>query len=428
MQKTLTNDEKYEIVYEELSTNDITFKGGMIDHIHQWFRLTPSFSPKLIHYMKKITNTKKEHKVLEPFLGASTTVVECMKEGIDSVGIDINPVFVAVGKAAIEWNINTVELKKIRNNLHNQYIKDCTGVDAMKLDEFCLKFEVQVPPIHKPEKWWREDVIKRLLILKKRIYEMKDEKIRHFFYVGLLCKVVDVASVNRLHPTLTFCDRSKDKIDVEKEVFSHFDMMIQDLTSAQKISSPGKTQILEGDSTKINELPLMFKKFDRVFTSPPYPNRYSYVWETRPQLYFGDIFDKPSQAADLDIKTIGGTWGKATSNLAKGKIEPLNKELQKIMAEVDNELRPKDVLMANYVMKFFNLLYLQIKEMKEHLNDGAMCCYVVGNSRIKDVEVYTDILLADLFVSLGYTIPKIVRIRKRIGRRKLYEAIVIAKK
>lgn len=428
MQKTLTNNEKYEIVYEELSTNDITFKGGMIDHIHQWFRLTPSFSPKLVHFMKKITDTKKGHKVLEPFLGASTTVIECMKEGIDCVGIDINPVFVKVGQTAIQWDLDVNHLRKTNEEILRKYHESIVGIDKLDLSNFCDKFNVEIPKIHKPEKWWRDDVLKRILLIKKFIYELQEDKVKHFFYVGLISKVVDVANVNRSHPTLTFCDRSNDKIDVESEIFNKFEVMIKDLENAKTIKNPGKAQVVEGDSTKISELKLLYDKFDRVFTSPPYPNRYSYVWETRPQLYFGDIFDKPSQAADLDIKTIGGTWGKATSNLAKGIEEPINVEVGKIMDSVCSEIRQKDNLMANYVMKFFNLLYLQIKEMKKHLNDGAMCCYVVGNSRIKDVEVYTDILLADLFVSLGYTIPKIVRIRKRIGRRKLYEAIVIAKK
>lgn len=428
MQKQLINDEKYEIVYEELSPKDVTFKGGMVDHIHQWFRLTPSFSPKLVHYMKQLTNTNKNHKVLEPFLGASTTVIECMKEGIDCVGVDINPVFVKVGQAAIDWNFDTDNLIKLKENIQSEYREMIKDVDKLDLTVFCQKFNVSIPPIHKPEKWWREDVLKRLLIIKKLINELNDKREKHFFYVGLISKVVDVASVNRSHPTLTFCDRSKDKIDVENEIFSKFEVMIKDLESVKKISNPGNAQVIEGDSTNISELALMFKKFDRVFTSPPYPNRWSYVWETRPQLYFGDIFNNPGQAADLDIKTIGGTWGKATSNLAKGIIEPENDDVAKIMKQVDLEIRCKDNLMANYVMKFFNLLYLQIKEMKKVLNDGAICCYVVGNSRIKDVEVYTDILLADMFVSLGFSVQKIIRIRKRIGRKKLYEAIVVAKK
>lgn len=427
MQDTLASGTRYKMVYEDLPTRDVTFKGGLVDHIHQWFRLTPSFSPKLVHYMKQITDTGVGHKVLDPFSGANTTVIECMREGIDCVGVDINPVFVMVGQAEIDWSLDIHNLIERRDRLKTMFELNVPLVDKLSMQNFCEKYNVALPPIHKPEKWWREDVLKRLLLIKKFVGELDDEKERRFFNVGLLSKVVDVANVNRSHPTLTFCDRNNDFIDVSTEIFSKYEVMIHDLENAQKIKKPGKSQILEGDSTKISNLKLIFKKFDRVFTSPPYPNRYSYVWETRPQLYFGDIFDKASQAADLDIKTIGGTWGKATSNLAKGIIVPENEEVAKIVGSVCSEIRVKDNLMANYVMNYFNLLYLQIKSLGSVLNKDAQCCYVVGNSRIKDVEVYTDIILADLFISLGYSVPKIIRVRKRLGRKKLYESIVVAR-
>jgi hypothetical protein len=378
--------------------------------------------------MKRLTDTGVEHKVLDPFSGANTTVIECMKEGIDCVGVDVNPVFVKVGQAEIDWGLDVDRLEERYRELKFQFERTVSSVDALALQLFCEKYNVQIPKITRPEKWWRDDVLKRLLLIKKFVGQIDDDRERRFFSVGLLSKVVDLANVNRSHPTLTFCDRSDDSINVGVEVFSKYEVMIDDLKDAQKIKKPGRSQIVEGDSTKICDLALTFKKFDRVFTSPPYPNRYSYVWETRPQLYFGDIFDKPCQAADLDIKTIGGTWGKATSNLAKGIVEPEDINVAKILESVCSEIRLKDNLMANYVMTYFNLLYLQIKSLREVLNEGAQCCYVVGNSRIKDVEVYTDILLADLFVSLGYSVPKIVRVRKRLGRKNLYEAIVLAKK
>lgn len=427
-QTVLFDEEKYSIVLDDLPYNDVTFKGGRADHIHQWFRLTPSFSPKLVHYMKRKTNTTKEHAVLDPFSGAGTTAIECKKEGINCVGIDINPIFVKVGQAALKWDLNLNRLVETKSKIFNMYDDLTTGIDKIELDTFCMEYGVKVPTIHNPTRWWREDVLKRLLLLKKIIYEIPDSDIRHFYYVGLLAKVVDLANVHRRHPTLTFTDRSTDIIDVRTEIYRHLNIMIEDIKKVQQIEKPGKAYIIEGNSTELSKLNLPIQKFDRVITSPPYPNRYSYVWDTRPHLYFGDIYSKAHEAAALDKLTIGGTWGSATSDLASCKIEPVDKAVDSITSALINEIRIKDNLMANYVLKYFNMMYLHLKDMRNVLNDNSTCCYVVGNSRIKNVDVYTDILLADMFESLDFHVDEIIRVRKRIGRKKLYEAIVVATK
>ena len=60
-------------------------------------------------------------------------------------------------------------------------------------------------------------------------------------------------------------------------------------------------------------------KYDTVITSPPYPNRISYIRELRPYMYWLDYIETSEQASDLDLKAMGGTWGKATSLLSTWK-------------------------------------------------------------------------------------------------------------
>src|SRR5207244_3369709 len=106
-------------------------------------------------------------------------------------------------------------------------------------------------------------------------------------------------------------------------------------------------EVLWIDSTSDDVLKVK-GKIDRVITSPPYPNRYSYVWNTRPHLYLLGMFTNAKQASDLDQKTIGGTWGTATSSLIKGTIEPAYPVVAKEVGPVAEEIRKTDNLMANY--------------------------------------------------------------------------------
>ena len=58
---------------------------------HNWFRFVLSFPPHLVRdYLAKF-HIQAGHCVLDPFCGTGTTVVECKKQGIASVGVEANP-------------------------------------------------------------------------------------------------------------------------------------------------------------------------------------------------------------------------------------------------------------------------------------------------------------------------------------------------
>jgi hypothetical protein len=205
--------------------------------------------------------------------------------------------------------------------------------------------------------------------------------------------------------------------------------MLADLEKVAALTNIGEAEIHNVDATNPqikSELP----PIDRVVTSPPYPNRYSYVWNTRPHLYLLGFFEGPKEASQLDLKTIGGTWGTATSVLAKGRLEPAFKIIEREVSPLAEKIRQADNLMANYVMKYFNTLAQQIVSQDRLLARDAQVAYVVGCSTIKDVYVETDVLLGKIFegLDLGYKVRRIERFRQRHSGKDLHEATVYAAK
>jgi DNA modification methylase len=222
--------------------------------------------------------------------------------------------------------------------------------------------------------------------------------------------VPDLTNVTLGRLQLHFIDRSEDEINVINTYNSQAEVVIEDLKLIHDLDNHAYCELFHTDSTNLDVE--ISKKANIVITSPPYPNRYSYVWNTRPHLYFLDIFDKPKDASSLDLKTIGGTWGVATSNLKKGEIEPIYNELDEILNPIIKKIRDKDNLMANYVMKYFNLLAKQIVEMEKAVTDDVRVAYVVGNSSIKGVYVATDVLLGEIFeaLNLGYKTTEVFKV------------------
>lgn len=411
--------------YNHIPVQQSTFKAGLAAHVHRWFRLTPSFGPDLVREMLGQLECNKDEVVLDPFSGASTTLIESKLEGHDSYGFEINPFLHWVGKTSLNWNLSESALEETKDHIEQEFRskKKIISFDSLEANGY------EIPKIHNPLRWWRPDVLADLLILKKSIIECSpDQEISDFFLLTLAGVLVpDLTNVTLGRLQLHFIERDQDNINVIESFVNHADGMIEDIGNIQRLGIQSNSEIFHTNSVTLEGVSLK-KPINCVITSPPYPNRYSYVWNTRPHLYLFDFFSTPKEASALDKETIGGTWGTATSILSKGVIEPSFEFMETSICPVIESIRKEDNLMANYVMKYFNLLAEQIKAMDLLPQNDLRCAYVVGNSRIKGVYIETDVLLGNIFQGFGYDLQSIDRIRKRHSGKDLHESIVYAEK
>jgi hypothetical protein len=416
---------KNAVSYKHIPVQQSTFKAGLAAQVHRWFRLTPSFGPDLVREMLVQLRCAKSEVVLDPFSGASTTLIESAFEGQDSYGFEINPFLYWVGKTSINWDIDTTALKDDLNHIIEVFKSEASKIDFSNLEENDLK----IPNIHNPLRWWRKDVLTHLLILKRAIHNCsKCQAHRDLFLLGLAGVLVpDLTNVTLGRLQLHFIERDNEEIDVITTFKNHIGIMIADLIALSNFNDAGNAKIFNTNSITLEGVSLE-KPISCVITSPPYPNRYSYVWNTRPHLYMLDFFSTSKEAADLDKETIGGTWGSATSMLGKGVIEGAFPFFEDSISPVVSQIRQEDNLMANYVMKYFNLLAEQISAMEKLPQIDLRCAYVIGNSRVKGVYIESDVLLGKIFSSLGYKLTSIERIRKRNSGKDLHESIVYAEK
>ena len=78
--------------------------------VHDWYRFVLSFPPHLVQAYLQRFNIKPSDTVLDPFCGTGTTLVECKKLGINSVGVESNPIAHFASSVKIDWSVDHMQL------------------------------------------------------------------------------------------------------------------------------------------------------------------------------------------------------------------------------------------------------------------------------------------------------------------------------
>ena len=265
-----------------------TFLAGVSASVHRWFRLTPSFGPDLVRKMLADMETEDGHTVLDPFSGAGTTVIESKMEGIRSIGFEINPLLHFVCETSTRWDLLPTELEDAYRRIGERFQAERIRLAGKDVEVI----GIPLPTIHNVFRWWRKDVLQDMLILREAIHsECPDGPMRAFFRLSLAGVLVpDLTNVTLGRLQLHFIDRSGHEIDVWRSFDAHTRRMLDDIAAIPADKRTVLSRVLWIDSTTDDVLKVE-GKVDRVITSPPYPNRYRYVRNTRPHLFLLNLSD-----------------------------------------------------------------------------------------------------------------------------------------
>src|SRR5262249_19209130 len=159
-------------------------------------------------------------------------------------------------------------------------------------------------------------------------------------------------------------------------------------------------------------------------TSPPYPNRMSYIRELRPYMYWLRYLNDGREAGELDWQAIGGTWGCATSNLTKWKPEKQREVPYSGFEGLVGKVAETSDVLAHYLRKYFHDMVGHCREVYSLMRRGGTVHYIVGNSKFYE----TTIPVQDIFVAMlreaGFSKLTATAIRKRTSKKELFEYLV----
>ncbi|MGC1377285.1 MAG: DNA adenine methylase [Anaerolineales bacterium] len=404
-------------MFEIKQTSDLTYKHNLKNGRHGWLRLTPAYSIKLVNNI--LDKNPEINRILDPFSGTGTTGLVCGERGIDCDLIDINPFLIWLAEVKTK-NYLQAELDEVRAEVENL---------ASRAIGESRENHLWVPPLSNIERWWTKDKLAYLARLHQGINLSFPNRsnAKDLLQMAFCRLVIESSNAAFNHQSMSF---KKDELqdflfapDDMENLANRFVRDVLEILQSARSSVTGKIRVINGDSRHVPQ----DRKYNGVITSPPYPNRMSYIRELRPYMYWLEYLKEARQAAELDWLAIGGTWGIATSRLTKW--EPNGHRVQhQGFTQIIEGIYENSPLLANYVHKYFIDISLHLESLHKVLEPGAKVFYIVGNSKFYDTLVPVENIYASILENTGFTDTKIETLRKRNSKKELFEFIVSARK
>ncbi len=410
--------------FSNRSVDAVTFKGKMNLPIHRWYRLTPSFSPKLANDIADHFQITSADLVLDPFSGVGTVPL-CMKyRAVPAWSIELNPYLHFVGTVKTRTYTDLHAIDRTIQQFMRVFERETDRLPPeTQANRYFFENAAFVPPIHKPQKWWSRGNLMQLTCLRRLLLQFKAEPHQlDLLKMGVLGILVPVSNAKHNHVSLTFSETPLPTVDVVAVLRNKYQEMLSDLHSVSSMPFADVT-VFRGNSKEASSVLPRNSKVSAVITSPPYPNRFSYARETRPHLFFFNFISNASAVGDLETEAIGGTWGKATSILAEG-VKPANPLVGSLLAPYTGRIHGDCNLMASYVTKYFNDMYDHADQIAKVCKRTARLAYVIGNSKFFGHPLPSDEILASILAHFGFHLDGIERMRRRQSKKGLYEAVV----
>lgn len=355
--------------------------------------------------------------VLDPFCGTGTTALVCAERGLRAATTDINPflIWLAQAKARAYAAAEIEALQKLAAPVA-QALRDRAAPAAW------------TPAIHRIERWWDERTLaalgRGLAEIRRRAAE-EPPAIGDLLLVAFCRTLIERANVSFGHQSMSFARRSGS--GDEEAAAAAWER------AAESVARGAASPILVEPSAVLCDARELGAKipaqgFDAVITSPPYPNRMSYIRELRPYMYWLGYLRDGRAAGELDWQAIGGTWGCATSNVGRWAPEAPAPIPFAGMEELLARIAARSPLLSRYVHKYFHDMARHAASLFAVLRPGGAAHYIVGNSKFYEVLVPVERVLASIFEAAGFAEAEVRPIRKRTSKRELYEFVVSARR
>jgi len=322
---------------------------------------------------------RQARRVLDPFCGTGTSLVEANLRGVSAFGVDLNPLACLIATA----KTTVINLQKL-----DLYLKNFN--DFLFTARFNgVKSEIELPAFPNIDFWFAAPVQQDLAIVKKYVAEIAETDVQNFFKVAFSETVREVSRTrNSEFKLYRMTEKQLDRF--QPDVFGTIEAKLarnrKGLESFAVDRKPSETTVVRKGAREM----LFDSDFDLILTSPPYG-------DSRTTVAYGQFSRLSNQWLDfenvtsLDNHLLGG---KTSKESIKFESKVLRETLERV-ADAD-EKRASEV--ASFYVDYQN----SIKNVARVVRKKGFACFVVGNRKVKGVSLPTDEITIDFFAENNF--------------------------
>jgi hypothetical protein len=373
--------------------------------VHNWYRMILGFSDHLVADLLDEFKVKPGAVVLDAFCGSGTTLVECMKRGIDAVGIDANPSGCFSSRVKTNWTLKPERVDELLADTRSIYRQQMRRTTLLSED----------PTYHYlstsgmiERGWISAEPLHKAIAIKAAIQRLHtNEAYRSVLLLALIAEVVKTSSNVKFGPEL-YCGRQKTDSDVIEGFAGRVTKISSDLEKVRALPQSSVT-VIEGDARNCNQLLTKFgiKQVAAAISSPPYPTEHDYTRNTRLELAFLEQVTDVESLRMIKRKMIRShtknIYCEDNDSVHVAGHRPIQALARELRKRVEGKTHGFARLYPTVVTEYFGGMKRHLCDLFEVLAPGAPCALVLGDqASYQRVHIPTANLLASIALDAGF--------------------------
>jgi tRNA G10 N-methylase Trm11 len=416
--------------------------------VHDWYRFVLSFPPHLVRTYLDRFAVNRGQRVLDPFCGTGTTLVECKKLGIASLGVERNPMAYLATGTKLNWSVDpgglldhasaiaTLANTRLRadgiedepplplfarngGRIHEGRLRILPAQAAALL----LKDSISARPLHK------------VLVLLDVLEQNARPEFRDHERLALAHVIVYVASNLHFGPEVGVGPPKSDSA-----VVGPWLQELQEIAADLRELAGGTAvpaTVYRADARELDQV-IEPDSVDAVITSPPYPNEKDYTRTTRLESVILGLINNKAELRALKKELVRSNTRSVYRLDNDDALVADHPEIRRIASEIEQrrvalgKTSGFERMYARVTRLYFGGMVRHLSSLLKVLRSGARLAYVVGDqASYLQIMIRTGEILADLAHKLGYEVESIDLFRTRLAtatRAALREEVVVLRR
>jgi len=337
------------------------FEGEDTSYLTHAFHPYPAKFPPQLPRALLAEFARPGERVLDPFCGSGTTLVEARLQGIHSTGVDINGLACLLSKVK-STPLSPQALQLVTRTFH-------TIDEESWLWQMGKASPVSIPNIEGLDHWFQPNVTRELAFIRKTILSVGNPDAQDFLKIVLSAIIVRVSNQESDTRFAAIKKNIPDGFTFKIFLERGRDFLTRMMDFSKLARKEASVSVHNADARDLSFLESA--SFDLIITSPPYANTYDY--------YLYHKFRKRW----LDIDVVFAQYNEIGS---RREFSSLKKQPQKWIADLEKCLG----------------------EMVRVLKPHKPAFIVIGDSVIQKKRLKMDEIIADLAPRVGFRVCDIV--------------------